>query len=611
MKYILVSFIVSVILPVEANAKGDIRINKDMEFIHLENHLLQWISLSDQSNPKKILELPEKSFNTRNNPYLQTPYFTASVWGKYRINVADLPSEELYLLISRSFHINLECYLVNIGNDSIIELTREPFLFGNSFPNFKLPLKKNNTYDLLIHINNKGSIGFHPISLLSKDKIYERFLQRSYFNGIFYGIMLLVLILTTLLSLKIKQKVIVFYSLYLLCTCLYQYTFDGYVYAFLFPDNPELNPILISILINLSFYFGIKLFDSFLQIQHEGIKVRKIGRIISNYFLIAIPFAFFEQTNYYLIYINNFTACAGIAFLSISSAYFFKKIAFTKYFLMGYSFLCIGIISQILSNIGYGGQENFFSYSLKFGLALEFLFLAGGLINLWLALIRENNRKALTAVEKLHESKMLFLSNRLNPHFIFNALSSIQNFVLTEDSVKASRYISKFSKLLRNIFDNSSQSMVSLEKELEHLKLYISMESVRTNDEFSYSTNIDSNINASSTMIPTMIFQPIVENAIWHGIRDMGIQGKIDLEIKIIEDFLEIKIRDNGIGRIQASKKRGNAKHKSGGLHLTGQRINIHNNWSENFDSIEIKDLTDDYKNPKGTEIKFLLKWIS
>jgi len=600
------------LIQIELEAEEDIQIYKDMEIISLEDHLLQWTSKENQPDPRKVLDLDEKLFTTQFRPFLQTPYFTASVWGKCRIKINEKPNEDLFLLISRSFHINLDCYLFDIEKDSIIKLTRDPFISGISHPKFKLPLEKNKIYDVLIHINNAGSIGKHPISIMTNAKISELFLVKNYLRGFFYGIMLIILVLTTLLYLLIKRKEIILYNFYLISSCLYQFTFDGSAYALLFPNNPELNPVLLSILVNFSFYLGINFFNSFLKPKYSGTVLRKIGWLMSSYFLFVIPLTFFEETNRYLIFINNFTALAGITYLVIASIVVYRKISYSKYFLIGYVFLLVGIVTQIISNIGFGAQENLMSYSLKLGLIFEFLLLAVGLINLWLIQMRANNKKAILAVEKLHQSKMLFLSNRLNPHFIFNALTSLQNFVLTEESVKASRYISRFSKLLRSIFDNSAQSMVSLESELKHLELYVSMESVRTNEQFSFSTSVDPKINPSNTMIPTMLIQPFIENSIWHGIRDITEKGKIELDINISkDDFLLVKIRDNGIGRNQASRKNSKKKHKPGGLHLTRQRINIHNNWREDNASIKINDLIDKDNNSYGTEVIFQLKLIT
>ena len=119
---------------------------------------------------------------------------------------------------------------------------------------------------------------------------------------------------------------------------------------------------------------------------------------------------------------------------------------------------------------------------------------------------------------KERELEMQALRAQMNPHFIFNSLSSINHFVLKNETEAASDYLTKFSKLIRTVLNNSKKSMVSLEEELEMLRLYLEMENLRFKNAFSYGIHLDEMVKPTCIFIPPLLFQPFVENAVWHGL---------------------------------------------------------------------------------------------
>ncbi len=207
--------------------------------------------------------------------------------------------------------------------------------------------------------------------------------------------------------------------------------------------------------------------------------------------------------------------------------------------------------------------------------------------------------------QKASELEMQALRAQMNPHFIFNALSSINNFILTNNQLQASEYLIMFSKLIRLILENSTMPLISLDQELEALKLYIELEALRFKHRFEYEIVLSKNLDVTSIKVPPLILQPFVENAIHHGLMPKEGPGHLDITITEIEDRLELKIKDDGIGRHTARllQATDSHKHKSLGMKVTSERIGFLNQRHTEHSSIDIKDLTNEEGKASGTEI--------
>jgi len=155
---------------------------------------------------------------------------------------------------------------------------------------------------------------------------------------------------------------------------------------------------------------------------------------------------------------------------------------------------------------------------------------------------------------QIRELEMKALKAQMNPHFIHNALNSIQSLIINNRSTEASHYISKFAKLLRQVLENADKNLISLDKELYSLKLYVDLEKLRMSMDIDYSEHMDENIIASEIRIPPLILQPFVENALWHGLSNKEGNKKITLAIKEKEGWIICEITDNGIGRKKAGE---------------------------------------------------------
>jgi streptogramin lyase len=230
-------------------------------------------------------------------------------------------------------------------------------------------------------------------------------------------------------------------------------------------------------------------------------------------------------------------------------------------------------------------------------------------------LIDRRRRRVLVEKERMKnrakELEMQALRAQMNPHFIFNCLSSINSFVLRNQTEAASDYLTKFSRLIRTVLNNSKKSLISLEEEMEMLRLYIDMEKLRFNDAFVYTIETDGSVDAGGIFIPPLLFQPFVENAIWHGLMHKKERGRLDIRLRMEDDMLICSIADNGVGRAFAAGVNDHSdparKSKSMGIQITRQRLALVNG-EGGRSGFEIEDLYDEGGNAAGTMVIFRVR---
>jgi Histidine kinase/Y_Y_Y domain len=213
---------------------------------------------------------------------------------------------------------------------------------------------------------------------------------------------------------------------------------------------------------------------------------------------------------------------------------------------------------------------------------------------------------------KIAEVEMQALRAQMNPHFMFNSLNSINNFILKNDADNASGYLTKFSRLMRLILDNSRSEWVLLENELKALELYIELEAVRFDNTFNYNIEVTKDISIETVMVPPLLVQPYVENAIWHGLlhrKQPG--GKLGIRLWKNNDTLYIEIEDNGVGREEAKrlKSKTATKQKSHGMRITAERMDIVNKVYNVDAGVTITDLKDGGGKQNGTRVLITLKY--
>lgn len=212
-------------------------------------------------------------------------------------------------------------------------------------------------------------------------------------------------------------------------------------------------------------------------------------------------------------------------------------------------------------------KKNTFNYFLLGSIALLLM------LFLWIV-------KALFSIKtKNKEIALQSLRREMNPHFIFNSLNSVNQFISENKELEANKYLTSYSNLMRNTMENSNKDFVTLDNELEQLKKYLELEHLRFQDKFDFKINVDPELDPERTMVPNMIIQPHLENAIWHGLRYLETKGLLELEVQLTNGKVLIRIEDNGIGLIKSQQlKTSNQKtHQSRGMSNTKERISLLN----------------------------------
>jgi sensor histidine kinase YesM len=217
----------------------------------------------------------------------------------------------------------------------------------------------------------------------------------------------------------------------------------------------------------------------------------------------------------------------------------------------------------------------------------------------------ESERTKAEFQQQRTELEMQALRAQMNPHFIFNSLNSINRFILQNNKAQASEYLTKFSKLVRMILQNSQASLISLESELEALKLYLDLEALRFEYHFTYNISVPKDLDIEILKVPPLITQPYAENAIWHGLMHKEEKGHLDIEVVPEKDNLLVKITDDGIGRKHASElaSKSATRHKSMGLKITADRIAMLQRMNGNESLLTINDLANADGSAAGTEV--------
>lgn len=230
---------------------------------------------------------------------------------------------------------------------------------------------------------------------------------------------------------------------------------------------------------------------------------------------------------------------------------------------------------------------------------LSLVLLSGILFILYRQYQLSNEKKILTLEQTMLRSQM-------NPHFLFNSLNSIKLYIINNEKKNAVYYLNKFSKLVRKILEASSQREIPLAEELETAELYMNIENIRFSNEINFKTNINESLDIHTIKIPSLILQPFLENALWHGLSSKEGEKNITLDVNPGEEgFINITISDNGVGRDAAEKiKEAKVlKRKSVGIDITKERLaNFSKDYQNSF-HVEIIDLYNDSNAPAGTKI--------
>ena len=237
-------------------------------------------------------------------------------------------------------------------------------------------------------------------------------------------------------------------------------------------------------------------------------------------------------------------------------------------------------------------------------LVIAFLFLCVYLFN---DQMRKYERQRIELQKRIDNIELQALRSQMNPHFIFNTMNSIQHYISSNDTDAASKYLTRFAKLMRAIMENSKQPSIRIKDEIEALRLYLELESMRFSNRFDFGILVDPVIDINYDEIPSMLIQPYIENAIIHGLLPNTGKGKLLIHLTKKENFIFCSIEDNGIGRLKSQELNKNriSQHRSMGMSITKKRLLIlsqQNNMKDTL-SEEITDVVDSEGKAAGTRV--------
>jgi hypothetical protein len=326
-----------------------------------------------------------------------------------------------------------------------------------------------------------------------------------------------------------------------------------------------------------------------ISIRFEGLSMRAGGKVKYSCRLISDRDTFITDT--YNRYIDFIALPPG--------DYLFEVQAFNN----------SGIPSAKALRVSFSIKTPFWQRSWVWMLVLLiFLTAAYLLFRIRIRRIRKMEEQKAEFSRQLAGLEMKALRAQMNPHFIFNMMNSIQDFILKNDLKSAQKYLTKFARLVRMILDNSVQSEVLLDEELKANRLYVELEQQRFNQKFEFIFEIDCDLEDRGIRIPSMLIQPFLENAIKHGISHLEGPGRLRLSVKRSNIDLIVEIEDNGVGRKAAAEWNAlhQKDHQSMGSILTEKRVEILNTTLRSGIRLDVIDLSDVNGRPSGTLVRMV-----
>ncbi len=466
-------------------------------------------------------------------------------------------------------------------NDQLID---NQYLYLKIQLTFALPGKPK--FEYLSDANNRFYTQYYNIEDL----------KQLFPDQIYLGACGIIFITFLVVYLNIHKLEFLFYALYVLFSIVYllqdNLLIPGYInfYDSLFG---YWSVVISQVLINL-FYIAFAV--HYLDTKKKHPLLHTSMHIIIGFLtvLVITDFLVFFTGNYVAhSYLLNIQRLVMTLFGIVSMAYLLMvckdKLAI---------FVVVGSFIYMVGALGYLFTLN--KHLMVLGSSIEIIIFSLGLAYK----IKLEYEGRLTLQQEVMSKEINVLRAQMNPHFVFNALSSIQHLILQNNRKAALSYLSKFSKLARNVLESSREAIVSLTEEIDLLRSYLELESLRFDNAFSYSIVVDESLETDIIEVPLMLLQPFAENAIIHGLVGKK-KGKKCLCIRIqkMGNFCIIEIEDNGIGRIPYISVNKEQNRTSCGMKITQRRLKMLHDSEENKNTLEIVDKFDSKGNPAGTKV--------
>ncbi len=468
---------------------------------------------------------------------------------------------------------------------------------------------------------------------------------------IFQGMMCMMLVYIGLQNYFIPDKAYRFYFFHIICWLLYFTIREGGIYDF--QGNPK-KLFWTDFLWNfhrvgfpmMSYILYYSFANRLLDFPNTLPKLSRIVKITQMILLFYLSFIFIVAILFKEVHAQSWYEIIHIVarlFVAVMSSYLMIQLYFSVdklrwFFVIGAIFLLVfALLAMIFSMLYFNSpteeQLSFWQlpmFNMQLGVILEILCLSLALS--YKAKVIENQKltaeqslqiereqreidQLKLALEKQELSRqmtnlrMRALRSQMNPHFLFNSLNAIQECIITNQTDAAVMYLAKFSRLVRLILENSDQQNIPLSREIETLRLYLDVESLRFTHAFRYDIQVNTDIDPVLINIPPMLVQPYAENAIWHGLLNKKGERILKITFENKDDLLFVSIQDNGIGRkksadFQSPMKNGKT---SMGMKLTSERLEVLNEMNPDQAFVKIEDLVDLKGKATGTCVRLTL----
>lgn len=432
--------------------------------------------------------------------------------------------------------------------------------------------------------------------------------------GLYAGALILIITVNLFYFISLKDTLFLIYAIYVLITLLVTLTIHGFVWLWI-PDTETSYHIAFFIFRSwpdILIFFTIRMV-SFKQYYP---KITKFCYGFIAYHTLIMPF--FEFSNIANIRAHwegqwetlNMTFGLFLVFIIIVLSFKHNKYLL-KYYIIAYGVM---LLTMAYFTINTLKKSNWVvvEHILKIGTLVEiitFSFAVSRSFKITQADLKKKKEEERRLHEKVKQLEMDVRKAQMNPHFMFNALTSIDYFILKNDTTQARHYLSKFSKLMRLTLDNSKSNFVPLHDELNALTFYIELEFLRLKSSW-HTFEIKTNEKVDLEMlVPPLLLQPFVENAIWHGLQKKKEPGKLLVEIDFYDGELKCTVEDDGLG-IKRELIPEQTTHKASGISITKERLTLIHNILKTTSEFSIKDRRIENTNMTGTKVQFNIPYI-
>ena len=611
-----------VILPLSSLAQ--IGATVDPPFINLTEYSLFYV---DESNTLTPEEAEEKlsAFKKSKKANYNFGLTSASLWVCIDLTELDLSLDQLLVLEPRLEEVAV--YVKEDGN------WREIYLAGQSYPFEKRKIATSSYLiglsgkirperKIFLRIQNETKRNI-PIFLSDEQGVLIYYNRRNLVNGLYFGLLFVMILYNSFVFLSVRDKNYLFYIIFLILIAFTQGHMMGLAQQYLFPHNSYLMIYGAPIFAPLAGIAAIVFMMNILNTRHDMAFNHKLLIAAIAVYALAILSSFMHMAApaYIFMQAGNLMGSLVVLICAISSV--MRGNITARYILVGWAIIIFCIISYVLTELGV--LE--FRYSLsphlvEIGSGFEILLFSFALadrINRY----REENLQDISEKERLlrlriesdkensrkqAELELSALRAQMNPHFVFNALGAIQYYIHTRDVELADDYLTKFALLIRKYLESSREKMISIREEMELLKLYTDLEILRFESKFKCSITNDDELDIEEDMMPSMLIQPFIENAIKHGLneRSDGL-GHLKIHFSCLENGVSVYIEDNGIGFEKGLSNRS-PSHQSRGMQIIKEKANTLEESGLAKVKIAYDTLDPDHKEYPGTVVRITIK---